>query len=366
MQSPRYPEPIPDETIVNIVHQHLVTDASATGSTPNNGGNSRSSRTSPGQAAIEGSPEEIPVPYHLPGTAITHDIYTHANSLLASTAGSTLQRSKSTNNLHVQGGKIVHDDMVNEDPVLENLGKPGGFRRYYVQQQQQAKQAAAGGDQDNSKNDGYGQLLFRPASSSSSSETNTFTDYSALFRSDSLAQATTIGSLRGVQTRHFLEYLAITSVLDHFAGENLSESDEESGVDEEGEPLLHHKKQRSKSKHRILGQHRPEPSTVEAAKSKQKANALKTAFLLFKAFISSGILFLPKAFSNGGLGFSIVVLYFMGIVSLYCFLLLLDCKKHLSGSYGDIGGALYGPWMRHLVLFSIAISQVTNNNATVT
>ena len=30
----------------------------------------------------------------------------------------------------------------------------------------------------------------------------------------------------------------------------------------------------------------------------------------------------------------------------------------MSGSFGDIGGALYGPWMRFAILFSITISQL--------
>jgi amino acid permease len=84
--------------------------------------------------------------------------------------------------------------------------------------------------------------------------------------------------------------------------------------------------------------------------------------LLFKAFIGSGILFLPKAFSNGGLAFSVAVIWLMGCISLYCFLLLLDCKNFVAGSYGDIGEATYGPWMRRIVLFSIAISQVTQGH----
>ncbi|KAI7864925.1 transmembrane amino acid transporter protein-domain-containing protein [Spinellus fusiger] len=120
--------------------------------------------------------------------------------------------------------------------------------------------------------------------------------------------------------------------------------DEEGERDEEQAPLLNHRKSK-KSK-----------TTNEQVI--HKTGSLKAGFLLFKAFIGSGILFLPKAFSNGGLGFSIFFMWFMGVISLYCFLLLLECKRYLPGSYGDIGGAIYGPWMRHLVLFSIAVSQL--------
>jgi proton-coupled amino acid transporter len=159
-------------------------------------------------------------------------------------------------------------------------------------------------------------------------------------------------------TRHFLEYLAITSVINQFAGEDLSDSEEDSPPEDEENKQISEQTsllppyKRLKPKRRHSERHQ---------KVEHKANTTKVVFLLFKAFIGSGILFLPKAFSNGGLLFSIFTMWFMGGISLYCFLLLLDCKQHLTGSYGDIGGQLYGPWMRSMVLFSVAISQVKKN-----
>lgn len=362
MQTPKYPEPIPDETIANLVHQHLVTDSPP--SEQQSDSNHQADCSALSRSEYSGRPtEEIAIPYHLPGVAITHDIYTHANSLIAS---GSLQRSKSTADLNVRGGKLLHKDDLENDPVMENLTKPGGFRRYHVQQQQQQQQRSdsdSPSEVDDTDSPAFSQL-FRPLSVSSMASTN----YSALLRSDSVAKTATIDSLRNIPTRHFLEYLAITSVLDRFAGEDLSDSEDED-ESEENAPLLdpqQRKKRRAalwKKRRRLLsGGNGDDYSSLETAErgSKNKANAFKTALLLFKAFISSGILFLPKAFSNGGLGFSIVTLYFMGAISLYCFLLLLECKEQLHGSYGDIGGALYGPWMRRLVLFSIAISQVTS------
>jgi proton-coupled amino acid transporter len=158
-----------------------------------------------------------------------------------------------------------------------------------------------------------------------------------------------------------LEYLALTSLVGHFAGEDLSDSDQEEQErpddEEHGEqtPLLSAGRQRypNKAERRKLRRQQSQHDTT-----KHKTNVLKTVFLLFKAFIGSGILFLPKAFSNGGLAVAVAVIWLMGCISLYCFLLLLDCKKSIAGSYGDIGEATYGPWMRRIVLFSIAISQV--------
>ncbi|KAG2222420.1 hypothetical protein INT45_009432 [Circinella minor] len=397
------PEPIPDETIANIVQQHLVTDSprdasSSTdpGSPRNNSNvntdnnynsNSSGSDSSMNENGTEysGRPtEEIPIPYHLPGAAITHDIYAHTNTLLsnANTAGS-LQRSKSSTDIRFKAGKIIHSDDEESDPVLENLDKPGGFRRFYVQQQRQQEDnnnmdGSVYSGNNNSANTTTSDTatsstpLFRPVSTS----TIDTTDYSGLLQTDSL-HSSTIHSLRGVPTRHFLEYLAITSVLDRFAGENLSDSEGEEEdeseftSDSEEQPLLQQQqilRRRQPWRCQHIGpynnkryqQYRRQQQDIEESRksTKNKASTMKTAFLLFKAFISSGILFLPKAFSNGGLGFSIAILYFMGAVSLYCFLLLLDCKKYYSGSYGDVGGALYGPWMRRIVLFSIAISQL--------
>lgn len=87
------------------------------------------------------------------------------------------------------------------------------------------------------------------------------------------------------------------------------------------------------------------------------------------------------SFFNGGLLFSIITFTFIALISLYSFLLLVKTKFVVSGSFGgttpfffkkknqindykihpslsDIGGALYGHWMRYLILGSIVVSQV--------
>lgn len=63
-------------------------------------------------------------------------------------------------------------------------------------------------------------------------------------------------------------------------------------------------------------------------------------------------------FFNGGILFSSFILTFIALVSLYSFLLLVKTKFVVSGSFGDIGGVLYGPWMRFAILTSITISQL--------
>ncbi|TPX35513.1 hypothetical protein SmJEL517_g02034 [Synchytrium microbalum] len=87
-------------------------------------------------------------------------------------------------------------------------------------------------------------------------------------------------------------------------------------------------------------------------------SAKKTFFLLMKAFIGTGVLFLPKAFAEGGMLFSSLVMIFIGALTLHCMILLVDTSRQVGGSFGDLGYKLVGPWMRDVVLWSIALSQM--------
>jgi proton-coupled amino acid transporter len=51
-------------------------------------------------------------------------------------------------------------------------------------------------------------------------------------------------------------------------------------------------------------------------------------------------------------------LILIAAISLFSFLLLVESRQVVPASFGDIGGHLYGPWMRQSVLWSIAISQI--------
>ena len=83
------------------------------------------------------------------------------------------------------------------------------------------------------------------------------------------------------------------------------------------------------------------------------------------------------SFFNGGILFSSLTMTGIALISLYSFLLLVKTKDVVPGSYGgtycyslgyglhllisilpDIGGALYGPWMRYAILSAIAVSQL--------
>ncbi|QYS96711.1 Aa_trans domain-containing protein [Trichoderma simmonsii] len=141
-----------------------------------------------------------------------------------------------------------------------------------------------------------------------------------------------------------------------FAGEALEDTDEdedESVVTEESEEA-------------IDDEHRPLLARPKADRRKSSrrlsregdASTVKTFFTLIKAFIGTGILFLPKAFRNGGILFSSIALISVSLLNCFCFRLLLDCRHKYGGGYGEIGEAIVGPRFRSLILASIAISQL--------
>jgi proton-coupled amino acid transporter len=158
-------------------------------------------------------------------------------------------------------------------------------------------------------------------------------------------------------TRNFIEFL---SIYGHFAGEELeddemddyssevtSQSGDGEGVDERTALLRRRetprRHMRRKSSHAAPG----------------NASVTKVVLLIFKSFVGTGILFLPRAFFNGGVLFSPLVLLLVSMLSVCCFVLLIHAKEAVGvNSFGDVGGALYGPKMRYMILMSIVLSQI--------
>jgi proton-coupled amino acid transporter len=165
-------------------------------------------------------------------------------------------------------------------------------------------------------------------------------------------------------TNNFIEFLTIYG---HFAGEELEEDDEvlapdeyfssegfddygvgDEGSDDDREPmedsaLLTPGRRKRKRKDRHV---------------KGTNGSFGAALLLLKSFVGTGVLFLPKAYLNGGMLFSNLVLLFVAALSYYCFVLLVNTRLRVDGSFGDIGGILYGNWMRTTILVSIVLSQI--------
>ncbi|ORX82964.1 hypothetical protein K493DRAFT_326902 [Basidiobolus meristosporus CBS 931.73] len=90
----------------------------------------------------------------------------------------------------------------------------------------------------------------------------------------------------------------------------------------------------------------------------EKTSAKKAFLLLIKAFIGTGVLFLPKAFSNGGLLFSIVFLAIVAAITSAAMLLLVKVRLQVPGDFGAISEQIYGRPMKLLVMSSITISQM--------
>ncbi|KAF8849108.1 hypothetical protein BDZ45DRAFT_680763 [Acephala macrosclerotiorum] len=154
-------------------------------------------------------------------------------------------------------------------------------------------------------------------------------------------------------TRNFVQFLDIygsryalvegNSDSDAIEDEEEEEEDEEQGLlsseqEAERRPLLGRRKTTTKP---------------------GNATLTRTFFLLIKSFVGTGVLFLPKAFKNGGLLFSLITLMVISLVSCLAFHLLLQCRTRSGASgYGDIAHAIGGKRMRSIVLASIALSQL--------
>ncbi|RPD59581.1 hypothetical protein L227DRAFT_527034 [Lentinus tigrinus ALCF2SS1-6] len=256
--------------------------------------------------------EAFPVPYDAPGADITHSIYKWqadrrrqtARPRAASFAGST----------HTQ----------RPHPAFEHIHEPGGFRRAHV-------------------------LLNDPER-----------------------------AMDRPIVRNFIEFLYIFG---HFAGEDLEEIDEEEEPADEEEPIAGDTPYYGTSglpETPSLGPtpngHKPDErspllqrSHTSRSRSRRRmssvgphgdATVTDAVLMLLKAFVGTGILFLGKAFMNGGILFSAAILSFIALISLYSFLLLVKTKFVVPGSFGDIGGTLYGPWMRYMILTSVTVSQL--------
>ncbi|KAL8766372.1 MAG: hypothetical protein Q9209_006842 [Squamulea sp. 1 TL-2023] len=147
-------------------------------------------------------------------------------------------------------------------------------------------------------------------------------------------------------TRNFVSFLALYG---SFAGEDLGESEEESVAPSEDEEDAQPTETRP-----LLGRRKSTRRPIKPG----NAGVTKSFFTLLKAFIGTGIMFLPKAFRNGGILFSSITLITVSLLSSLSFHLLLKCRRRHGGGYGEIGSAIGGPRLRTLILGSITLSQI--------
>lgn len=161
-------------------------------------------------------------------------------------------------------------------------------------------------------------------------------------------------------TSSFLEFL---SIYGHFAGEELEEDDEALGPDEyfssgESSDDYDSDEEREPMEDSALLTPSRRRRRRKVRGGSGKNTPMNAILLLLKSFVGTGVLFLPRAYLNGGMLFSNVVLIGVAMLSYYCFVLLVTTRLNVEGSFGDMGGILYGKWLRTLILSSIVISQI--------
>ncbi|ODV95637.1 hypothetical protein PACTADRAFT_28339, partial [Pachysolen tannophilus NRRL Y-2460] len=150
-------------------------------------------------------------------------------------------------------------------------------------------------------------------------------------------------------TSNFIEFLTLYG---HFAGEDLRD-DEESNFP-----------QSSDTENYSTEQEDDTDNNSQFSDLENNASTFKTFLLLLKAFIGTGVLFLPKSFSNGGLIFSNLMLLVFSLLSYYCFVVLINVRLITNvSSYGNIGLILYGQNFERLILLCIILSQIGFSSA---
>ena len=151
-------------------------------------------------------------------------------------------------------------------------------------------------------------------------------------------------------TRNFVSFLELYG---SFAGEDLADTDDdESAIDDEESGQ---DDEQPAERRPLLGRRK----SSKRVKRVGDASTTKTFFTLLKAFVGTGIMFLPKAFNNGGILFSSITLVVISLVTSICFRLLLQCRAQCGGGgYGELGAAIFGPRVRSLILASITLSQL--------
>ncbi|KAK3718808.1 hypothetical protein LTR37_004724 [Vermiconidia calcicola] len=308
---------------IEVLKRHLV-GQSRPGSEP---GSYRRSSDIPPQAGPSADAEFSSL--QLQGGDTTRHIYRYAEKRereqTEDSGAGKLKRSMSVTFLKPDG---------EDSQSIQNIQIPGGFRRDHIR---------------------------RTAGSPAPSSTRQRHGYGTVDR----AYTEPARPNASLVTSNFIEFLTLYG---HFAGETLDEDDEILGPDEyfssdaydeattedgdrgsedgwgEDSALLTPGKRRRRRKAREGG----------------KATPLGAALLLLKSFVGTGVLFLPRAFYNGGMLFSFLVLILLACLSYYCFLLLVGTrfKAHKNASYGDMGGLIYGKPFRNLINFSLVISQI--------
>ncbi|OAV92217.1 hypothetical protein PTTG_03273 [Puccinia triticina 1-1 BBBD Race 1] len=313
--------------------------------------------------------DAYPTPFHLQGGDIHHAVYKWANrqqQQMPSTSqlpsdprfnSLALNRTRSVSmsgslrpseiGVGFSSNPAALDHPADDSPnlVYKDIMQPGGFRRAFLHQ----KRAAIGKPYEPSDGRRF---------------TKSFIDFLSLY-----------GHFGGEDLEEIDEgeeaafrALRRVTTLEEGSSSSLEDEEDDEEEEEEGEQsnLLGRPGGRatrrggggagSKKKKSKAGPSSRYPGFQDG--SNGDASVTQAVFMLLKSLVGTGVLFLAKAFANGGLLFSILTLVLISIVSLYAFVLLVETRLQIPGGFGEIGGILYGPWCRRTILFSLVISQI--------
>ncbi|EJU04914.1 hypothetical protein DACRYDRAFT_75916 [Dacryopinax primogenitus] len=320
-------EDMPKEKKAEIVRRHLVSREEREGSSTPSRRPSAAAYGAIGQTERDQFLDDVPTPvdefepfpiqFDNEGSDITHGIYRWQSE-----ARNALKRPRSASFSHVRRKSLA-------DPALEHIHQPNGMRRAYLA----AKANARGEDQP--------------------MMVNNFIDFLLLF-----------GHFAGEDLDDISEEDEEVETLGASAEDSVRESLLRGGNVEDGlayaadgtiPPSKATERSRLLRAHSLTRGGRGRSQSVVRAGD---ATVTQAVLMLLKSFVGTGILFLGKAFFNGGILFSSFVLCFIALISLYSFLLLVKVRFVIPGGFGEMGGILYGPWMRNLILSSIVLSQL--------
>ncbi|KAJ2842256.1 hypothetical protein J3B02_005635, partial [Coemansia erecta] len=144
------------------------------------------------------------------------------------------------------------------------------------------------------------------------------------------------GRAANILTANFVDFIGLYG---HFAGGEYPSDEDDAEEDDEHAPLVRAARQ-------------------EARDIKATASPRKAFFLLVKSFVGTGVLVLPRAFFNGGLIFSTLLMSAIAWYALVCMIMLSDVYLKIRGSYGDLALKLYGRPLKYCVMVSIVLAQL--------
>lgn len=322
---------IPDASLPNLVktiNSHLVSD--------------------------DDSVENINKIYNLKGGDVARDIYNFNEKIKRSILS---KRSKSEPNLYELNKKKENDFNISEISI------PGGFRREFITTNAK-KQGKAPPHWITGNFIDFLALYGHYAGDDDFDEDYYSDDYDIIDEWDNESEISEIEMnhknnydiyIDEDEKLNLLETQSSFEVLEGLGHgpENKSKISIEINEINENTPLLEGNISQSSISHRKNKKHKKNNSSTQTG----TASEGKTMFLLLKAFIGTGILFLPRAFSNGGMLFSLVSLAFSGWLTYFTMILLIRCSEKFGGSYGDIGKYLFGKPFKIMIQGSIALTQ---------